>query len=244
MTGRVVALLRRGSAGLLIFWRIFLLCLCYDLTKVKRKAVDKHTNKHSSDSTVSVESGGFRGKHKRKRLLLIAGTILLAVALLFGTWQFVVKRSLNPGVNDGTSFDPESLSDNYLIMDSARIEYVFHQKTGMDIRKVQRDSLTRSDFKEFSHAYEAGRALNGLGDRAKAFEAYTVAETMIDTKDIDAVEPFYLDYSRVALELGKNDDVKRIADKAIDLINSSNRPDGEKKVLKEHLEDMKWLAQQ
>lgn len=206
--------------------------LCTNVTKRK-------TEKDSE--TLPVIAGGFRGAIHRRRARVVIVSILIALALFIGLWAYQLFRSLNPTVADGTTYDAESLDTNYLVLDEARIAYVFKQNTGLDINNLRKQRLYSSaDFQgDFTKAYEAARALTGLRERTKAYQVYRVAESLVKHDDVYAAADFYMDFARVSLETNKPDEVRRLTQKATDMIDKSKLSDDEKVSLKRAFKNMR-----
>jgi len=200
------------------------------------------TSTHKKE--IPVQTGGFRGVlAKRNRRILVAVIVLIVISLL-GLWSYSLIRSLNPATQKAV-VDVDQISDNYLSMTPEQIAYVLDQRTGLDVSRLQSESLTKGTLKnDFGHAYQAAQALRGLGDGQKSLEAYSVADTLVTTQDTSTLESFYLDYSHVALEYGKASDVERVAEKGKAAIDRSSLSPARKASSKKKFDDMIWLAKQ
>lgn len=199
---------------------------------------------HKQSEEIAVQTGGFRGQlqtRRRKKLILLGAGVLI---LLVGLWVYHLLASLNPSVQDRVDFDVSRVSGDYLTMTEDQSEYVLKSRTGLELEKLRHKTLTKGDLKDFITAYEVARAMTGVGERQRAYEAYVIADTMLNTKDFTAAIKFYEDFVRLCLEKDDTGEVKRIVAKAMRLIDKSSLSQGEKRDQKDKFETLQWLSEQ
>lgn len=191
----------------------------------------------------SVMSGGFRGvlgKQRRTKLIVVAAAVLV---ILIGIWGYQVMRSLNPSVTEGVGFDASRISGDYQTMTDPEIRYLLKKNTGLDADTIRHRAVSRNEVGDFKRTYEVAKAMAGLEERQRAYEAYVIAESMLDSGDFDYATAFYDDFARICLEKGDSGEVKRVATKAKALIDQSNLSSVEKSNEKNKFEDLIWLSE-
>ena len=207
-----------------------------------KQRIKKHDA--GADDSSPVMAGGFRGALSKQRRTKVIAVAVVVVAVLLGVWAYQVIASLNPDVAEGIEFDPSRISGDYQTMTDPEIRYLLQKNTGLDADIIRSRTIARGDVKDFKGAYEVAEAMAGLEERERSYEAFKIAESMLDTGDFQKAKAFYDDFARVCLEKGDSGEVKRIASKAKTLIDASSLSSAEKTDEKGKFEDLIWLSEQ
>jgi hypothetical protein len=163
----------------------------------------------SSETTNETERksgsivGGFRGrlqKHKQKKVLFIAGAVVL---LLVGLTTYGLYRQFNPSVTPASFEDQTIVSADFSTLDREDIPAALEAVTGVTVEDLQKKKIDRKLLPTFGKAYAAAQALDVLGDRKHAAQAYAVAEDQLAAAKIPGTGEvdFHLEYAVVAYRL-------------------------------------------
>jgi hypothetical protein len=132
----------------------------------------------------------------KKRSFIISVGVVIVAAIIVGVW-FIASQS-EEKIAAPKAVDISNVSE-YGLMTKEQVDYYLYAKTGLTLGYLKSHNLTSKNLKTFDRAYQAAQALTAVDDKAKALQAFAIAQ---DKKPKDGDHLFYLEYADVALRSG------------------------------------------